>query len=345
MLLYGDPGIAKTQILKDIVYLAPKGKFGQVTNMTKGGLSTAAVQENGEWCVKSGFFSLGDQGVVGLDEIDKVNDDRDLNCLNSVLNDQIQMVSKIGKNDIPFNTRTAVLSAANPKGGYLKKEDIIEQIAQTIPAHIYQRFDLIFVIRDVPDKEKDTIVVRSINEMHRDPKTNRKNLKRTIPTELFRKYILYARTKPVPDFEPSAQKLIEEYYLKLRTASGEYPIISPRQPNDINRLARAVARREMGVKITEEHVKYAIALKKSSLMTLTDEHDYGVYNFGRTRSQVELIRTIRETVLNICRKEKSAKIEDIAFNSGIDVLQVEHTLMVMERSKEIYKFKEGFRVP
>jgi len=121
VLLFGDPGVAKSQIIKDIVYLAPKGKFGQVTNMTRGGLSTVAVMENGAWHVKSGFFSQGDQGVVALDEIDKVHDPQDLNCLVSVLNEQIQHVSKAGQNDLKFNTRTAVLGAANPvKGGYLK---------------------------------------------------------------------------------------------------------------------------------------------------------------------------------------------------------------------------------
>ena len=106
VLLFGDPGIAKSQIIKDVVYIAPKGKFGQVVNMSRGGLSTVAVQEKGEWFVKSGFFSQADQGVAGLDEIDKVKDPKDLDCLVSVLNDQIQLVSKIGKNDVPFNTRT-----------------------------------------------------------------------------------------------------------------------------------------------------------------------------------------------------------------------------------------------
>jgi len=115
VLLFGDPGVAKSQIVKDVVFNSPKGKFGQVTNMTRGGLSTAAVQENGEWCVKSGFFSQADQGIAGLDEIDKVQNPQDLNCLVSVMNDQIQLVSKIGKNDITFNNPSAVVGAANPK--------------------------------------------------------------------------------------------------------------------------------------------------------------------------------------------------------------------------------------
>ncbi|MCX9011316.1 MAG: hypothetical protein OIN66_09355 [Candidatus Methanoperedens sp.] len=345
VLLFGDPGVAKSQIVKDIVYLSPKGKFGQVTNMTKGGLSTVAVQEGGEWCVRSGFFSLADQGVAGLDEIDKVDDQKDLKCLVSVLDDQVQRVSKIGKNDIPFNTRAAVLATANPKGGHLRKEDTMDQIAATIPSYIFQRFDMIYVIRDIPDKEKDRIVIRNINQMHSDHKINRKNIERLVTPELFRKYVLYARSKPVPGFAPNAQKLIEEYYLTLREVSHDYPVIGARQGNNLNRISRAVARREMAPTISEEHVKYAISLLKAGLSTLSEGDDYSMYNYGRTKSQAEMVKSIRDTIKEICKKEKAAKIEEIAFVSGLDAVQVEHALILMEKNKEVYKIKEGYRVP
>lgn len=347
VLLFGDPGVAKSQIVKDVVFNSPKGKFGQVTNMTKGGLSTVAVQENGEWCVKSGFFSQADQGVAGLDEIDKVQNPQDLNCLVSVMNDQIQLVSKIGKNDIPFNTRCALLGAANPKGGgYLRKdEDVMQQIEATIPSYIFQRFDLIYAMRDIPDKEMDTIIADSVNSMHADPQTNRKNIPREIPPELFRKYVLYARSKPVPEFDPGAQKLIKEYYLQLRTVPSEYPVIGARQVNNINRLARAAARREMALTITEDHVRYAIGLMRASMSTLTDEVDFGVYNSSRTMSQTERIHKIKKTIVDICVKAKCAQIKDIAFTSGFDEVEVEHTLMLMERNKDVYRFQGGYRVP
>ena len=345
VLFFGDPGVAKSQIVKDVVYLSPKGKFAQVTNMTKGGLSTVAVQENGEWCVKSGFFSQADQGIAGLDEIDKVDDPKDLKCLVSVLDDQVQRVSKIGKNDIPFNTRAAVLATANPKTGHLTKSEIIEQIAGTIPSYIFQRFDVIFAIRDVPDKEKDRIIIKNINAIHSDHKTNRKTIKRQIPPELFRKYVLYARSKPVPEFAPDAQKLIEEYYMKLRQVSRDYPVIGARQGNNLNRISRAVARREMASIINEDHVNYAIGILKASLSTFSEGDDYTMYNFGRTKSQAERVNLIRNAVIEICRKEPNADIKEIAFVSGLDVLDVEHTLILMLNNKEIYKIKDGYRIP
>lgn len=344
ILLFGDPGVAKSQIMKDIVFLSPKGKLGQITNMTKGGLSTSAVQEGGEWCVKSGFFSLADQGIAGLDELDKMDDDN-LKCLVTVLEDQVQKVSKAGKNDLTFNTREAVIATANPKRGHLGKEDVMEHIKETLPAYIFQRFDCIIAIRDIPDKEKDRIIIKNINAIHSDTKTNRKTIQRTISPELFRKYVLYARTKPVPEFALNSQKLIEEYYLKRREVSNDYPVIGARQGNNLNRVARAVARREMAPLVTEDHIKYAISLLSAGLSTLNDEGDYGVYNYGRTRSQAEMVKAILGAIRTICIKESCAMPREISFTSGLDSLQVEHTLILMERNREVYRMKGGYRIP
>ena len=132
------------------------------------------------------------------------------------------------------------------------------------------------MIPDIPDKEKDSIVVDTINERYRTRITNRKNIKREVPIELLQKYILYARTKPLPEIELSAQKLIKEYYLHIRQISKEYPVIGARQVEDLNRLSLAVARREMAPKVTEEHVKYAMGLMKVALSTLSSGDDYGM---------------------------------------------------------------------
>jgi DNA replicative helicase MCM subunit Mcm2 (Cdc46/Mcm family) len=101
----------------------------------------------------------------------------------------------------------------------------------------------------------------------------------------------------------------------------------------------------MAPKITEDHVRYAIGLMKASLSTLTDEVDYGVYNSSRTKSQTERIHAIKKTIQTICSKEKCAKIAEISSISGFDSLEVEHTLMLLERNKEVYRFQEGYRIP
>lgn len=349
ILLFGDPAIAKSQVIKDVVYIAPKGKFCDVTQMSRGGLSNVAIQENGKWFIKSGFFSQADQGIAGVDEITRVKNPDDLDCFSSVLNEQMQRVSKAGMNDIPFNTRTAILGSANPKGGHLRmSEDIVPQLQDAFSKKDYllSRFDLIFAIPDIPDKEKDTIVVRTVNKRYQKKMTTRKAIERDIPLDLLRKYILYARTKPLPEIEPGAHKHIEEYYLRLRQHSHENPIIGARQIDDLNRISIAVARRELASRVTEEHARYAIDIMKASQSTMNmNGEDYGLYNSGRTRSQAEKANSIRNAVKEICKKKSSAEIDDIVVVSGLDSIQVEHTIILMEANKEVYYAAGGYRLP
>lgn len=313
VLLYGDPGVAKSMIAKDTVFLAPKGKWGQIINMSKGGLTTAAIVIQGEWYIKSGFFSQGDQGVTGLDEIDKIGDKNDLSCLVTVLNDQIQLVSKVGKIDVPFNTRTAVIATANPKRGYIDpNEDVLTQLEKTVPVYIIQRFDFIFVLRDIPNPESDSIIADKINEMHANPGIHRETMKREIPPELFRKYVMYARSKSIPTFEPGVQKMIKDYFLQIRGKSkNEIPLIGYRQINDINRTARAIARRELSTIITKEHVQYAIDLMRASLATIDatvdTEGGYEAYNTGASKSQRDKIAIIRDVIRNLKETREEAK--------------------------------------
>lgn len=342
-LIVGDPGTGKSQVVKDTIYLAPKGKFAQVLNMSKGGLSTAAVQDkNGEWTIKSGWFSLIDKGVGGLDEIDKVNDKSDLDCLNSVLLEQEQIVSKAGINDMRFVTRMALLATANPKAGYLQEGDVIPQL--DIKSHLLQRFDFVIIKRDIPNPETDRIVAKYISSIHSKKGVSRDTIERPIPPKLFRKFVLYARSKNVPEFKPGTQEIIEEYYINLRNISSGNPLIGPRQMNNITRVARAVARRELSEVITEEHIEHSIGLSKSALATLTEEGDYGVFNYGITHSQVEKVRKIRNTISDICRGERCAKVETIKFLTGLEMIEVEHTLILMQQNGEVFTVDGGYRL-
>jgi len=125
VLLLGDPGVAKSQIMKDLLYLAPKSKYAQIVGSTPGGLANSAIQKDGEWFIKAGLFSHADQGVMGLDEIDKFRNKDDINCMINVLEEQTQVVSKAGITEVQFNGRTAVIATANPSRGNLNKYDPI----------------------------------------------------------------------------------------------------------------------------------------------------------------------------------------------------------------------------
>lgn len=349
ILFIGDPGTAKSQVIRDIIHLSPKGKFAQITGSTKGGLANSAIQINGEWVIKAGIFSHADQGLLGLDEIDKFPSRDDINCLINVLEDQIQIVSKVGQAEIPFNGRTAVLATANPKLGFLTQVDpIIDQL--DLPLYIMQRFDLIFVIYDIPEKHKDPKIAEAIFKIHENTEHSREQIIRDIDTDLLRKYILYARSKPVPQISQRAKKQLTDYYLSIRSQSNngnghKDPLMTARSLSSLYRLSRAVARRELAAEVTEEHANYAISLSSASIRSLTKyEMDSTAFEYGGTRSQRDRIKDIKDAIIQTCKTKESATLEDITFLKNLDPVDTEHTIMLLKRNGEIMRVGSGFKV-
>lgn len=346
VLLLGDPGVAKSQIMKDLLFLAPKSKYAQIVGSTPGGLANSAIQKDGEWFIKAGLFSHADQGVMGLDEIDKFRNKDDINCMINVLEEQTQVVSKAGITEVQFNGRTAVIATANPSRGNLNRFDPI--LDQTdLPLYIMQRFDLIFVIFDTPDRSHDKEVAHAVYMQHKDTRNNRQDIVREIEPDIFRKYVLYARTKPTPEIPESIETILSDYYLSIRGRHQETkdPLISARSLNNLFRVARAIARRELATCVTENHARLAISITRSSIQSLSlGVEDHSVSNYGSTKSQRERISDIRSAIVQICKNKESATIEDIVFVKNLDVTEVEHTIQTMKRKGELLRVGGGYRL-
>lgn len=343
VLLLGDPGVAKSQIMKDLLFLAPKSKYAQIVGSTPGGLANSAIQKDGEWFIKAGLFSHADQGVMGLDEIDKFRNKDDINCMINVLEEQTQVVSKAGITEVQFNGRTAVIATANPSRGNLNRIDPI--LDQTdLPLYIMQRFDLIFVIFDTPDKHHDKEVAHAVYLQHKDTNSKRQDIKREIEPDLFRKYILYSRSKPTPVIPESVETILSDYYLSIRGRHQETkdPLISARSLNNLFRIARAIARRELSTEVTETHAMLAISLTRSSIQSLSlGVEDHSVTDYGSTKSQRERIYDVWSAIKEVCKNKESATIEDIVSLKNLDMIETEHTIQVLKRQGEIFCVKDG----
>jgi len=346
VLLLGDPGVAKSQIMKDLLFLAPKSKYAQIVGSTPGGLANSAIQKDGEWFIKAGLFSHADQGVMGLDEIDKFRNKEDVNCLINVLEEQIQVVAKAGITEVQFNGRTAVIATANPSRGNLNKYDPI--LDQTdLPLYILQRFDLIFIILDTPDKAHDKKVAHAVYMQHKYTQNKRQDIVREIEPDLFRKYVLHARTKPTPEIPEPIETILSDYYLSIRGRHQETkdPLISARSLNNLFRVARAIARRELAPCVTETHAKLAISITRSSIQSMSlGVEDHSVANFGSTKSQRERISDIRSAIVQICKNKESATIADIVFIKNLDETEVEYTIQMMKRKGELLRIGGGYRL-
>jgi replicative DNA helicase Mcm len=341
VLLIGDPGVAKTELIKDAIKHAPKGLMGQGENATGRGLSNAAVLENGIWVIKAGLFAKGDGGIIGLDELDKI-DKNDLNSLNSILVSQKQIVDKAGKH-VTFETRCAAICAANPKNGHIDTYDpIIRQLG--LSSFLFQRFDLVFVIVDVPDKFMDSQIYDRISETCDNSPLGDKALKRNIQLDLFKKYVLYARSKPVPKMTYEANKILKQFYLGARNLERKenYPAVNHRTAAALNKLAKTIARRELATEVTVEHAQYAVNLYRKSIISVgMGEEDMMSLETGGARSQFRRIEDIRNALLK--SKDSGLSAEKIAEESRYPLSEVIHTLDKMREKGEVTESRNIYR--
>lgn len=279
-LMIGDPGTAKSQLVKRIVDLSPRGIFNSGKSASGVGLTAAVVKDNlndDRWTLEGGALVLADNGLCAVDEMDKMKED-DVSAMHEAMEQQVVTVSKAGIYS-QLMTRCAVVGAANPVDGRFDRynQDIAGQI--NMKASLLSRFDLIFIIQDVPNKETDTKIAAHISENHLSGNGNTGAVP-PISLELFRKYVAYARSNVRPKILPEARKTIEEFYVNVRNASSRVDSIpiTARKIDGLYRLAEASAKTRLSEEVTEDDAKAAIRLVVACLRQIGIDEDTGFYN-------------------------------------------------------------------
>jgi replicative DNA helicase Mcm len=176
-----------------------------------------------------------------------------------------------------LRSETSVLAAANPKFG---RFDPYQSVAQQIdlPPTLINRFDIIFTLRDIPDKEKDTKIATHVLNEHQ-----KEGAHVVFEKEFFRKYVAYSKRKITPKLTDEAVAELKKFYVELRNKpvssdSALRPIpISARQLQAIVRMSEASARVRLSEKVTVEDSKRAIDLMKYYLMQVG--YDYETKSF------------------------------------------------------------------
>ncbi|HJW66011.1 MAG TPA: minichromosome maintenance protein MCM, partial [Candidatus Bathyarchaeia archaeon] len=261
-LLIGDPGTAKSQLLQYIARIAPRGLYTSGRGTTAAGLTAAVIREKGgSMSLEAGALVLADKGICCIDEMDKMRPE-DRVAIHEAMEQHTVSVAK-GGIVATLNARTAILAAANPAlGRYEPHRTVAENIS--LPVTILSRFDLIFVLRDIPNREADTKMSEHILEIHR---RGASPVEAQIPAELMRKYVSYAKAiKPV--LTNDALKRLGDFYLAMRAASeteGSPVAITARQLESLVRIAEARARVALKKEVSAEDAEAAIAIMKRSL--------------------------------------------------------------------------------
>ncbi|MDE1727043.1 MAG: minichromosome maintenance protein MCM [Thaumarchaeota archaeon] len=343
--LVGDPGTAKSEMLKFCARIAPRGLYTSGRGSTAAGLTAAVVRDKiGIMMLEAGAVVLGDQGLVCIDEFDKMKPE-DRSALHETMEQQSVSIAK-GGIVATLNARTSILAAANPMyGKYDPFKNITENV--NLPVPLLTRFDLIFVVRDIPSKERDTRIAKHILTLHRTSTTDTKSL---IDVDILTKYLTYAK-KFDPILTPEAEDKILEYYMTMRNVESEGMItVTPRQLEGLVRLATARARLLMKTQVEGEDAERAIFLIQSMLQDAgvdvnTGKVDLGVLQ-GRPHSEVSKMQLFMDVMKSLEGDEKrpveeKTFVKELVKTGKFTEEESRKYIKKLQRESAIYESKPG----
>jgi replicative DNA helicase Mcm len=347
-LIVGDPGTAKSQLLTYVARIAPRGLYTSGRGTTAAGLTAAVIREKGGgMSLEAGALVLADKGICCIDEMDKMRPE-DRVAIHEAMEQHTVSVAK-GGIVATLNARTAILAAANPAlGRYEPHRTVSENIS--LPVTILSRFDLIFVLRDVPNKESDSKMSAHILEIHRKGSSP---VETPIPVDLLRKYISYAKgTKPVLGQE--AIKRLNDFYLAMRSASeaeGSPVAITARQLESLVRISEARTRVALRNEVSAEDAEAAIAIMKRSLEEVgidlsSYKMDIDLIMTGKPKSMRDRLQIVLSTLMEMEKEtgivEKIALLSELETKHNIPRGEAERLLGQLLREGTVYEPRENY---
>ncbi len=364
ILIVGDPGVGKSQILLAASHIAPKSIYIVGKTASGAGLTASAVKDEfgeGGWTLKAGALVLASGGFAMVDEFDKM-DSEDRSAMHEALEQETVSIAKAGI-VTSFKTETSVLAAANPKFGRFNiYKTLPEQIE--VPPTLMSRFDLFFILQDIVDEKKDTDTVNSIIKTHKTGALLQKqgyhnlsekdkgslekiNTTPSLDVELLRKYISYARTRIFPVLSENAGKILQKFFIGLRQKSqGGAVTVTFRQLEALIRLAEASARVRLSDKVLEEDVERALKLYRKSMEQVgmdpeTGEMDIDIITTGQSHSQSNKLMRVLDIIKKLASSgEGVAKIDDI-YNAteaeSIDKAKTRELIEKLQKVGDIYE--------
>ncbi|KAI3709850.1 hypothetical protein L2E82_39618 [Cichorium intybus] len=298
MMMVGDPSVAKSQLLRAIMNIAPLAISTTGRGSSGVGLTAAVTsdQETGERRLEAGAMVLADRGVICIDEFDKMND-QDRVAIHEVMEQQTVTIAKAGIH-ASLNARCSVVAAANPiYGTYDRSITPTKNIG--LPDSLLSRFDLLFIVLDQMDpvidrrisdhvlrmhrfrsamdggedvgsmygKEDDAEVDGSIfveyNRMLHGKTRGKKQNIEALKIKFLKKYIHYAKHRIQPDLTDEASEQIATAYAELRNSNsnsrtGGTLPITARTLETIIRLSTAHAKLKLSKQVLKSDVDAAL---------------------------------------------------------------------------------------
>ena len=282
VLLMGDPGVAKSQLLKHIAHIAPRGVYTTGKGSSGVGLTAAVLRDavTGDMSLEGGSLVLADKGVCCIDEFDKM-EEGDRTAIHEVMEQQTVSIAKAGITTT-LNARTAVVAAANPVYGRWDKRKSLEANLG-LPTSLLSRFDLSFIILDRASMQNDLDLAQHVTHVHMtsEPRPSRYT---PLSSSFLRSYIAYSR-RLAPHVPKALQDEIVGHYIGLRqeddhhlsssstSSNTRQRFVTPRSLLSILRLAQAHARLHLEPAVRAVDIQEAIRLLYVSKRGEEDDDD------------------------------------------------------------------------
>lgn len=345
---------AKSSMLGYVSHIAPKSVHVSGESATAVGLTASAERDKeGEgWIIKAGAMVLANGGLAIIDEFDKM-DVEDRGSIHQAMEQQQISVAKAGI-VTQFQSKTAVLAAANPKFGRFDPNVPPAQQFNISPA-LLSRFDLIFTIKDVLDETRDRkmadhILLGHKTGLQKEPVTDEAILP-AIDLELLRKYIAFARRTVHPVLTEEASDKIKEFYVELRRMGEKDKTfaITARQIEGVIRLAEASAKLRLSDRVELQDAERAIALVNFVLNDVfvdktTGRIDSDIISIGQPKSRVDRMRTILNVIRSLEKQFDLVAVDDVvkeAIAFGLDEIYVRQLIDELKRQGDVYEPKVG----
>jgi replicative DNA helicase Mcm len=350
VLLVGDPGVAKSQLLMYIARIAPRGIYTSGKGTSAAGLTATVVRDEttGGWALEAGALVIADGGIACIDEIDKMSKD-DRSSIHEAMEQQTISIAKAGI-VATLNARASILAAANPKYGRFDRfRSLVEQI--DLPPTLLSRFDLVYILTDKPSEELDRRIAEHIIATHENPD---ESISPPVPIDLLEKYILYSKNNVRPAMTREASKRLLDFYLEMRKGgeAEEAPLpITARQLEALIRLSEARSRMRLSDRVTREDAEEVIRLFRECLFKVAIDHSTGkldidVLTTGKSKSQRDKVFQLLDLIEKLDKENSGngASEEEIykqGMSEGLSAEFIRENISQLKRKGDLYSPKDG----